>query len=751
MTTPKLKALITAFLCIPALAIAQEAPSGSLSNPNEEKEEDVVVLSVFEVTADADEGYAATNAVSGTRLNTNLLELPKTVDVITAEFIKDIGAIDMQQALQYSSGVVFADDNPGMDDIYGGRFAIRGIQTSTSYRNGFPSSFIVDPVMIDRIEIIKGPSSTFSGPIEPGGTRNTITRKPPVNATTSISARHESYDRFRGQIVNGGPITADKSLRYRMAGVYENMDSHQNFANRKRYVAAGSLFWKMAPKTMLQADFQFIRSEVIPSGDVAYFRVFPQSGGVDQRVYQYNTPRSFNYNGPNAYANTDQYTSFLDFTHQFSSTWTLRLSLMHTYQIVDRHLPNAGTRIYFENTPFQTSARFVQRGGALYQPNSHSYVVNPHAYLAGSFKWGSVDHKLLVGTDFYFNRQRSDVYRRATSAQGVTPLPKLYIDWGDSPVNDYTLGNPLDYGINTGEYRVNDLRRVLNRNISASMNNIFQFFNRRLTLLQSVRYTHVDTIRKNLMDNSRDAATDDNWVQSYGASYKLTNDFAFFVSYSESFLPQTTYFTYDGNMIDPLEGKGWDLGFKYNFIKNKLSGTVALYDLEQKNAASRDPDHSTFYIASGTVDSRGVEVNIQATPIKNWQILLGYSYIDAEVTRAYNDLPERLGRVANVPKHQLTLWNHYRISNGIFKGLSAGFGVIYMSNRRTSATWWDQQGIEAAGYTRFNANLAYSTKFWGTPITFRFEVNNITNKRYFSAFNYYGMPRTYAGSIEIRF
>src|SRR5688572_29491569 len=139
-----------------ALAVATTALHAQATSPTPaEPTDDVVTLSPFEITTTADDGYKATNALSGTRFNTNLLDLPKAVEVITGEFIADIGATEMYDALRYAGGVE-VNSAPGQDDITGSNFAVRGISVqTTTYRNGYRSFGIIDPVTVDRVEIIK--------------------------------------------------------------------------------------------------------------------------------------------------------------------------------------------------------------------------------------------------------------------------------------------------------------------------------------------------------------------------------------------------------------------------------------------------------------------------------------------------------------------------------------------------------------------------------------------------------------------
>jgi len=717
--------LITASLAFALTAQSQTSPA-----PNEQiiEPDDIITLSPFEVKVEADDGYKVANAVSGTRFNTNLLDLPKAVDVVSSEFMKDIGALDMVDALQYVPGIT-ADVNPGGDDIFGGTFSVRGFSSGTSYRNGFPSSFVVDPIMLDRVEIIKGPSSVFSGPIEPGGTRNYITRKPPAKQTTSLTTRYESFERYRADIVNGGPLNHSKSLSYRVAGVVENGRSYQDFADRERYVAAGTVLWKISPKATWQNDVQFVKNNITPSADIPYFNQ-STAGGVTTYWIEPNVPRSFNRNGPHSKSHLAQLSAISDFTYELSKTWSLRAGLMYTFQDLNRLLIGGSTRV------FGTGAnRYVQRATAEAQPDAVSYVLSPQVYALGNFKYHGVEHKLILGGEFYYNDQKNDIYQRAPNL-----LSNAFIERGVN--NDYTIGT-------WSEYNPVNFRRVLNRYSGTSMNNVFTLLKGRVTAMQSLRYSTINTINKNILNGSRAQTDQDNWVQSYGASVRMLPKLSAFVSYGESFIPQTV-FTFAGEVLEPIEGSGWDYGIKFDMIEGRLSGSIVAYDIDRENAALADPIHSGYFLASGVTTSQGLEVSIQARPVNAWQITAGYSYIDAKVVTGLN--ATRLGRVSNIPQDQYTLWNHYKFKRSFLKGIGAGAGLVYVGNRRGNPTLPDQVGISLPSYTRINASLTYETKFRKSlPVIFRIEANNLTDEEYLVTYTGYGMPRTWAGSVTFRF
>lgn len=717
-----------------AFAVRRRAPDPNVPRaarsapplPSDKKDDSPLLLSPFEVQSERDDGYKATNALSGTRFSTNLLDLPKPVDVITSEFIADIGANDMYEALRYAGGVE-VNSAPGQDDITGGNFAVRGISVqTTTYRNGYRSFGIVDPLTVERVEIIKGPSSVFSGTIEPGGTINTITKKPARTSSQFAKVSYGSFNRFRSEVMATGPVDSAKRLAYRAAWAHENHGSPYDFAGRRRGVYALALDYRATERTTVTFDASYTENFVRPSARIAYFNstlINPTIVGLEPNVRP-----TFNRQGPDAFSNLKQVQGNLDITHVFNDTWSARVGTYYRFQDLTRLLVGGSTRV---TTNATTRIRTVARTGT-WEPDAESHVHAPQAYLTGKFEYLGVKHRLIAGYEYNTSPTRNDVYTRT--------LPVIDID-NPTPAS-YWLGDVRTYA-------ASDLRRTESIEQGYSLNNVWSFWDGRATFLHGLRYGTFDSERHSLNTNTTSTQNDSAAAHSLGLSARVLPKVSAFVSYSESFAPQTL-FDFSGQLLDPVRGEGVDAGFKFDIVDGRFSGSVVAFDITRSNAPTPDNDHPGFFVADAESRARGVETSLLTRLVDSWSVVASYSYISTEVTR--ENRANLIGqRTSNVPRHQFAVWNRYRFREGPLKGLAAGVGVSYKGNRRGNTSVVDQPGLQLEAYTRWDANVTYQRTIFGRPIGLTFSAANLTNHMYEVNANGFAEPRAYTGSLSVRF
>ncbi len=713
--------LVLAQITIAAPLVGQTAPAVASSDS---AKAEPVVLEQFEVSAQGDDGYKAANAISGTRFNVPLLDLPRAIEVITSEFIEDIGAKEIGDALKYSGSL--ADNGTATpEDVTGNNFYNRGFQSFTSYRNGYRSFGVADTLFIDRVEIIKGPSSTFSGTIEPGGTINMITRRPGPNRSGHVRLRYGAHDSVRTELLYSTPIDSRKKLRVLVGAAYENYGSQYDFAGRERKVYGGNIQYAPAPGTRLGFDFQWQTTRGTQAIPPIYF-------ASTTSFYVRDVPRSFNRAGPESTSSIVQSQFAADFSQQLTPNWVFRAGAYFRGQRQGRNTM-AGSQMLVVNAT--TRARTVARIPTLQFTGNDNYIVQ--GSVLGDNTYGDIRHKLFFGFEYLgVIDQFSQQFRR--------PANPANINVDSATRADHALGAWSAYTTRFADTILDSGQR------GYTLSNIVQLFRSRLLLMQGYRYGQFFQNSENRLARTAASSSQGADVGSYGASLRVAPRLTFFVSYAESFSPQTAT-DFFGRLFAPVTGKGWDVGPKFDLIEGRLSGTIVAFDVERSNVLQPDPDHPGFNIASGLDRSRGVEFTLNARPVRAWQVVLSYANLDVKTIKD----PTRPANVGltppNVARNQANLWNRYSFSAGPLKGLGAGVGVIHVGERRGNGNLVNIPAFRSPAYTKADANFTYARRLFGRQTTFSLALQNLTDEDYYASFSALSEPRSATASMLVRF
>lgn len=205
------------------------------------------------------DGYLATHSQIATKTSKPLLETSQTVSVITREQIDDTASKTVQQAMRYTPGIFtgqvgasnrydyvvmrgFADNS--VDNIY-----LDGLKAMGD--SGTFSSMQVDPYFLERIDVLKGPSSVLYGRSLPGG----------LVALTSKKPLYEDYRQITGSIGNmgqkemgfdfSGPLDEEKRIAYRLVGLGKGSDTQFDHVKEERYAIAPTLAIDFSDDTTL--------------------------------------------------------------------------------------------------------------------------------------------------------------------------------------------------------------------------------------------------------------------------------------------------------------------------------------------------------------------------------------------------------------------------------------------------------------------------------------------------------------------
>jgi len=336
-------------LVVPVFTYGQEAPQDATKTAADE----TVVLSPFTVTSSKDRGYRATNSISGTRLDTAIKNLPMSLEVITGDFIRDTGALNLREALRYSPGIVLQSqydsplsaalttvDNPGNAQANNPEGAtrssnqstikIRGFITDRTLRDGLLRQAATDAINIERVEVLRGPSALLYGVGNFGGVVNYLPKVPTENPEYHTAVTVGSQDLYRAEFdFSPGTIYHKAGLLdagFRITGAVQENGDFTDAYKHKHWFLGPVVQLKLFENTLLKLDtefgssrddgigFQSVRSWVLTSG-------YPFQ--TDARRWDFYTPpgtdqRTFRWSGGDTFRKNDLSNVVIDLQQKFT-------------------------------------------------------------------------------------------------------------------------------------------------------------------------------------------------------------------------------------------------------------------------------------------------------------------------------------------------------------------------------------------------------------------------------------------------
>jgi outer membrane receptor protein involved in Fe transport len=293
----------------------QEALNPPKAAPGKAPEGETVTLSPFQVTATNDNGYIATNTLAGSRLNTELVNTPAAISVLTKDFLADIGALNINQAMEFAAGAG-NDISGGAADGVGsstgnnlvGRefnFQIRGYRNTTVTRDYFPTTMAADVFNIERIDIARGPNSLLFGIGGPGGIANVTPKRALLDRNvTETTVRTGSWNANRGSLdLNRRFLSGRAALR--VNALFQEADGYKDFVQDDQKRVALALTAIVTKNTTLRIGSEFGKLEqnrARPWTAVDMVTDWRDQQGA--HYFEYGTPHSPSPSGEENYTQT---------------------------------------------------------------------------------------------------------------------------------------------------------------------------------------------------------------------------------------------------------------------------------------------------------------------------------------------------------------------------------------------------------------------------------------------------------------
>lgn len=638
------------------------------------------------VHAQAFDDYKVDSATGAMRTDTTMLETPQSVNVIPEIVLDEQLATTLGEALQNDASV-----NAGSQKWNREEFYIRGFELSSTngyLRNGHSlfTHYMLPIETLDRIEVIKGPSSLLYGNSAPGGMINMVSKKPTAKPMVNVGTDFDHLGSIRYHIDASGKLNESGTLRGRTVLVKQDAVETRRYSNgeqreRDRFLGYGVIEADLADWGLLSVNYEKTNDRApIDSGSWLDM----QGNRLGDRDMIRDAHWSFIDNDvENWGADLDLY---------INSQW--RANLSYNSQHMKRHR--------YDSLPTPTADTIVDGSYILKPFDRHDTWKTQafHADLHGEFTALSVDHQVLLGV----NGQFYDYAQLRVSGDAIDVNP------GDIP------GNPgLDYN--------ND------KTVYESSNHFYGFyaqdlitFNDQWQALVGGRYDQyfADGTNPATGDIVKGANDSQAFSPKVGVIYHPSYSGSIYANYSESFNPVSNVVNDDGSVTErtPEKSRQYELGTKWELMDNRLLLTGAVFDIEKRNISIEENGITT---QNGNQLHRGAEAGAQGQLSEQWFVMASGMYLDAKYNNhdLYQDKTP-----ANVPEWSGSVWTRYAWT----EATAFNIGLFYQGER-----WADNANtVQLDGYARVDTGASHKIASDYVTWDFRFNIENLFDTEYVS-------------------
>jgi catecholate siderophore receptor len=596
--------------------------------------------------------------VSSPKYTEPLRDVPQTISVIPKSVIEEQGATTLRDVLRNVPGLTIAageGGNPAGDNLTLRGFSARNDVFIDGVRDLSPQAR--DPFNLEQVEVVKGPSSTYSGRGSAGGTINLVSKSPsldPIYGFT-LNLGTDKTRRFTGDLnLPLERLGLGKRAAFRLNFVaHESGVAGRDVVENQRWGVAPSLAFGIGSPTRLTLSYFKLRQDNISDYGIPWV---PNTNNalVEFRDKPAPVPRDTFYglkDRDSEKLNSDLAT--VKFEHDFSDNLTLRNQLRYGRSTRDS---------------IATPPRFADINSTVIAREMRSWLTEDEIWdnqtdLRTIFSTGKVSHSLAAG--FAFTREENE--RRFRTAPNMLT----------------TLLNPNPDDVFTGLFTVSPLVGNITGNSLATYAFDTVKFGQKFELNGGLRWDYFDAEGVSVAGTPQ-ALVDVNRIDRMlswraGAVYKPRNNGSIYVAYGTSLNPSLEGLSYNtaNTAIEPEKTYTFEVGSKWDLFRDRLLLSLAGFRVDKTNARTPGllPDEPV-QVLQGEQRVYGVEFGATGSITRVWKVFTAYTYLDSEIVES-NTLAEVGRELQNTPKHSLNLWTTYQFP---FK-LNVGGGARFVDGR----------------------------------------------------------------------
>lgn len=696
-------ALVNAIMLTGAAQAQTNTPPAAVSGNSTNapvKMQDVVI------TADKvqeDNAYKP-EKLSSPKYTVPLRDVPQTVTVIPRAVFEDQGATSLRDVLRNVTGISMQAGEGGTPA--GDQMSIRGYSARTDiYVDGVRDfgGYSRDPFNLEQVEVSKGPSSSYGGRGSTGGSINMVSKAPQLAPSYSGSVGFGTDNYKRTTIDLNQPLqgTGIEGVALRLNGMWHDADvPGRDEVYNKRWGVAPSLAFGLGTPTRLTLSYFHMDQDNlpdygipwVPGNNVPLAAYANQPAPVDYSNFYGLTSRDYEH------IRNDLGTALLE--HDFSDSLRVRNMFRYGQTVRDSII----TAPRFLNTA--TTA--IRRSDWKSRDQTDQIIANQTDFNI-DFDTGPVEHAVVTGLEF--SRESEINYNRIRTS-GL-----------DSPPTDLFNPNPGD------PYLEAIARDGTFTQTKANSFGIYAFdtlkFGEKWQLTGGMRWDYFSVDYTPRVGTGPAMSTTDTMLSWRSALvYKPRENGSIYFGYGTSFNPSAEGLTLGTGTannvnVDPEKNQSFELGTKWDFFKERLSLSGALFRTEKTNARTPDPTNPAIITISGEQYVQGIEFGASGKITEDWSLFAGYAYMQSEITKS-NTAGEQGNHLSNTPQQSFNLWTTYRLP----WRMDIGGGAQYVGSRFSSNT---ASRRTAPGYWLMNASVGYEVT---KNFNLRLNVYNLADEEY---------------------
>jgi catecholate siderophore receptor len=583
----------------------------------------------------------------------------------------------------YVPGIMSHQGENNRDQI-----VIRGNSTSADFfLNGVRDDvqYYRDLYNVDSVEVLKGPNAMIFGRGGGGGVINRVTKAAGFTRAHEITVQGGSFGNRRFALDIDEPF--NNKIAFRLNALYENSSSFRKYVGLKRYGINPTIALVLGPQTTVTFAYEHFADSRVADRGIPSFQGRPA-----------DLPISTFFGNPND-------------SHVRARVHHMSAAIDHQagrFNIRNRTLFGDYNRFYQNFVPGAVSANKTQVVLSAYNNATRRRNFFNQTDLTYAVSTGRLHHTLLAGAEV--GRQQTNNLRNTGFFNNTTTSVLV-------PYDNPTISTRVSF-----RQSATDADNDVETNLGAAYIQDQVELSRKIQLVAGLRFDYFDLQFHNRRRGENLRRIDHLLSPRVGVVVKPIIPLSIYANYSVSYLPssgdQFSSLTTITRQVKPEKFNNYEVGAKWD-IRRNLSLTAALYRLNRTNTRAVDPNNPARIVQTGSQRTGGFEVGLNGSLTRNWRTAGGYSYQDALITSATTAAPTG-ARVAQVPHHTFSLWNHYQMH----PKLGAGLGIIHRSNMFAAI----DNTVTLPGYTKLDGAIYY---FLSERWRLQANLENVLNRKYY--------------------